>query len=389
MIENRAEFLNIISRAYRTLLALTGSGPQAERGAIEMASPIATRLLRARNPRQFELWLAQALLNRAGVLEAKSEEGSSASGEEPGPLPAWSPGADPFVFISSLPQETRIWAALRLANGMSHRLAGEALALNQRGITQVEERFYEVLAGGPSQGGGARPAQTESALGKAVRERQIPESVKAQAQDAISRAERQQRSGAGKVFRPALFAAACSLLIAMVFAGIQVWERLNRFPGSEKAERLLAKTGPAPGKGFDEIEPGPHGLTDWLFIAKPNGLPGSPQNLLGGVRVALSKARHFEFEGAQIVECLDAEGAVAALLFSASQLGLTLEREGEWYRVWTDHWEGAVRREGDGCLLVATSKGREHLESLLAKASQSGAPAPGAAQRAQAEEQGQ
>ncbi len=364
MTEIREEFLAIISRVYRTLLALTGSESQAETLTIEMLSPIASRLLRVRNPRQFELWLAKTLLNRTSIGSSTNSE--TAIGEGASSSQVCSSETDPFLFISSLPMEVRVWAALRLGNHSSHRIASEVLSLTQRESTALDDRFHKAIVEGQSHEREISPAHIASALSQGIQKKQIPENVILQATEVINSTENQQKKKSLKVFRPALLAATCSLLIALGLIGQQIWKKIYRFSGSEKVERLLAKSGAMSAKQFDDIDPGPHGLTDWLFVVKGNGLPGSPQNQTSFVKVSLSKARLFEFEDALVAECLNEDETVVVLLFSASQLGVTLDKEREWYPLSANGWEGAVRREGDGCLLAATTQGRKYLESLIA-----------------------
>jgi len=165
---------------------------------------------------------------------------------------------------------------------------------------------------------------------------------------------------------PAILAIALAML---VLAGIGVFfffERLNDFPGSETAKRMLATASGARHLEFEKINTGAINLADYFFMKfqlEHFEVPIQFSDLRArGVRV-------FEDEdGVRVAQVLLAESGMQFFLYPArggdppKAASLAKPR---WRFVEDDGWAGAVEQRDGVCFMIAMRGSEQELRAYL------------------------
>jgi hypothetical protein len=165
---------------------------------------------------------------------------------------------------------------------------------------------------------------------------------------------------------PAILAIALAVL---VLAGIAVFyfvERLNEFPGSETAQRLLVYANTTRHYQFDPLNTDAINLGDYFFMKSQLEHYDVPMRFAD---FRARGARVFDDEnGHRVAQVVLAEKGVQFFLYPAEQTATRIaSKSGRsvWRYVEGDGWTGAVQERDGVCFMIAMHGSEEELRSYL------------------------
>lgn len=174
-------------------------------------------------------------------------------------------------------------------------------------------------------------------------------------------------TGGGKARKcpPYLCAATAAAVFGiLVIVGFVVWtvmEKMDRFPGRENVERMLAATSQMSGVELEPMETTSGTLGDWFYMRGFEGyaLPAE----IGALPVLGSRVlRVNEHPIAQLA--VDRQNAIL-YVFRAADFDVKLPETGTWRMLDYEDWQAGVRRDGPICYMVALNGSKDELQKLL------------------------
>jgi hypothetical protein len=159
----------------------------------------------------------------------------------------------------------------------------------------------------------------------------------------------------------ATFAAVIGVLVIVGFVVWTVMEKMERFPGIESLERMLAVTDRMSGVELEPMATSSGTLGDWFYMRGFEGyaLPAE----IGTLPVVGSRVlRVDEHPVAQLA--VDRQNSIL-YVFHASDFGVRIPDGGKWTVFDFDEWTAGVRREGGLCYMVAMRGSEDDMQALL------------------------
>lgn len=181
------------------------------------------------------------------------------------------------------------------------------------------------------------------------------------------------------VLNPAVLSVALALAVIAGVLVFTVMERINEFPGSGTARKMLTIAGAMRGVPLEEVEAEAGSLGDFFFMKYRLEHYDVPPEFAD---LQTSACRVFDDdEGHRIAQIAVPEKRMQFFLFPAEREAKTakpLEFSG-WRYIEHEGWTGAVRVQDGVCFMAALRGPKEELEPYLAKGS--AVPAGAAADR--------
>ncbi len=166
---------------------------------------------------------------------------------------------------------------------------------------------------------------------------------------------------------PAVLTALLGVLLIIGFIVFLVIERMEKFPGREAVETLLGGAAKMTGVEFEAVTTTTSQLGDWLYMRGYEGYEVPPE--LASLPVVGSRV--YRSEGRPVAQLAVDLHNTLVYQFHASEFGVQLPPDGDWQLLTKEEWVGAIRQQGDHCLLVAfrgtKSDMHEFLKSLPKK----------------------
>ncbi len=346
------EYSRCVSRTFAALLCLTGNRAAASDLTKALLPAIAQKMILARHPHQFGVWLARLILQTFRKFNDQPEHERTTEG---------APAA--VVALQTLDPVVRAWAALRLGARMSSRGAADALDLRPRDVTRVEEQITNCFMGMESY---SRFANHQSTLEQAIVEEleavPLPEEITKQMSSAWRAAADDQKSGSQKLFKPIMIAGGLSLAVIVVLLISSVVGRISRFEGYEQVARVLALAEESRPALFAEVAAGPDGFEDWLFLNTGNGAISLPEKLQD---VPVRFARKVSVGDLECIHALPQRDDLAYFIFDLGEAAVSLPEGVTWVPIEAGEWVGALKRDGERGVMIGVRADRPRLEGLI------------------------
>jgi hypothetical protein len=164
---------------------------------------------------------------------------------------------------------------------------------------------------------------------------------------------------------PNLCAATLAAVIGvLVMAGFAVWtvmEKMEKFPGRESVERMLAATNRMSGVELEPMTTTTGNLGDWFYMRGFEGYTLPPE--IGALPVVGSRVlRIEEHPVAQLA--VDRQNSIL-YVFRAGDFGVQLPEAGTWRVFDHEDWQAGIRRDGGLCYMVAMRGTKAEMQTLL------------------------
>ncbi|HEX5176498.1 MAG TPA: hypothetical protein VFV83_05685 [Chthoniobacteraceae bacterium] len=165
---------------------------------------------------------------------------------------------------------------------------------------------------------------------------------------------------------PAILATALALLVLTGIGIFYFVERLQEFPGSETAQRLLVFANTARRYQFDPLNTDAINLGDYFFMKSQLEHYDIPMRFAD---FRARGARVFDDEdGHRVAQVVLAENGVQFFLYPAERAGARVASKPErpvWRYVEGEGWAGAVQEREGVCFMIAMRGSEEELRSYL------------------------
>ena len=165
---------------------------------------------------------------------------------------------------------------------------------------------------------------------------------------------------------PAILATALAVLVMAGLAVYLLVERLQEFPGSAIAQKLLVVASSTPKSQFDPLHTEAINLGDYFFMKFQLQHFDIPMQFAD---FRATGARVFEDEdGHRIAQVALAESGLQFFLFAAEKNaphGRSAQNHSSWGYVEGEGWAGAVEERDGVCFMVAMRGSEEELRSYL------------------------
>lgn len=161
----------------------------------------------------------------------------------------------------------------------------------------------------------------------------------------------------------ATFAAVCGILVILGFAVWTVMERMEKFPGRESVERMLAATSKMSGVELEPMATTSGTLGDWFYMRGFEGYTLPPE--IGALPVVGSRVLRIDEH--PIAQLLVEHGdlPVGIYVFRAGDFGVQIPETGMWRILDKEEWTAGLRRDGGICYMVAMRASKENLQVFL------------------------
>jgi hypothetical protein len=190
---------------------------------------------------------------------------------------------------------------------------------------------------------------------------QPPENLRQKLRAAVTVPEPPKKLRA-QAFNPAVLTAILGLLL---IAGFVIWtvkERMEKFPGREATERMLASTSKMSGVELDPVQTVSGTMGDWFYM---HGFEGYavPAELAALPAVG---SRVFRIDGHAIAQLAVDRHDSILYVFRASDFGLEIPEDRPWHLFEHEGWVAALRRHGDICSMLAFHGEKAEMREFLA-----------------------
>jgi hypothetical protein len=193
-----------------------------------------------------------------------------------------------------------------------------------------------------------------------------PENLRQKLSDLSAKPREEKTRLRKQVINPAVLTAILGLVVIVGIIVFFVIERMEKFPGREAVENMLVGSGKLSGTEFEQVSTTTGQLGDWFYMRGYDGFE-APSDLTG---LPVIGSRVFKIDGRTVAQFAvgDAQqNSMRCLVyeFHASEFGVQLPPEQGWKVLTQDFWTGAIRQNGDHCVLIAFRGTKADMEDFL------------------------
>jgi len=188
-----------------------------------------------------------------------------------------------------------------------------------------------------------------------------PENLGHKLRAAGARHDAPKPKAASHVFNPVMLTAVLGGLLIIGFLAWTVIERMEKFPGREAAERMLAATSKMSGVELDPVSLNAGGLQDWFYMRGFEGFSVPPEF----APLPAVGSRIFRIDGHAIAQvAVDRRNSIL-YVFRASDFGVEIPADQPWRVIAHDAWTAALQRRGDICSMIAFKGTKAEMQEFL------------------------
>jgi len=191
-----------------------------------------------------------------------------------------------------------------------------------------------------------------------------PENLRQKLSD-LSVAPRAEKTRLRKqVINPAVLTALLGVMLILGIVVFLVIERMEKFPGREAVENILASASKMTGTELESVTSTTGQIGDWFYMRGYEGFEAPPE--LAALPVLGSRVFRIDGRTVSQIAIGNAE-AMRCLIFQfhASEFGVLLPPEEGWRVLTQDQWVGAIRQHGDHCFLIAFRGDKAEMQDFL------------------------
>ncbi len=164
-----------------------------------------------------------------------------------------------------------------------------------------------------------------------------------------------------QLINPAVLTAVLGLLLMAGIGFFFVRDRMEKFPGRENVEGLLATASKMTGDEFEQLSKTTSEIGDWLYMHGYEGYEAPPE--IAALPVVGSRV--FRYDGRTVAQmAIDAHSSLL-YQFHASEFSVILPPDSDWQLLEKDDWVGAVRQHGDHCFLLVFRGEKDEMREFL------------------------
>ena len=178
--------------------------------------------------------------------------------------------------------------------------------------------------------------------------------------DALSANSR--RRMLSKIINPAVLSAVMGTLLLVGMAAFFVLDRMERFPGRDAVERIVASAEKMSGAELEAVSSTVGQIGDWLYMRGYEGYQAVPEL----AAVPVPGARVFQVDNTAVAQLAIEENGMLIYEFPAAELGVRLP-DGAWQILQADAWVAAVRQHGAHVVILAFRGNKDQMRAFLAQ----------------------
>jgi hypothetical protein len=193
-----------------------------------------------------------------------------------------------------------------------------------------------------------------------------PENLRQKLTDLSAKPREEKTRLRKQMINPAVLTALLGLVVIVGIIVFFVMERMEKFPGREAVENMLASSSKLSGTEFEQISSTTGQLGDWFYMRGYDGFE-APSDI---APLPVIGSRVFRIDGrtvAQFAVGNTQENSMRCLIFQfhASEFGVQMPAENQWKILSQEAWVGAISQRGDHCFLIAFRGTKADMEDFL------------------------